>query len=414
MYLITIHVPIYVRGKECLLATDWKRSLELLRDSLGGRFGKIWIVAPSLPADLKTDQALEPVNSEAEDIYLVPSFPLNTRARDYWKTHRHQWSADVNRHAVGATVVHSGFDDCYRPMSWMGLKHGIRHDKPTIFVQDTDHVGSIEAAIPGLPLRDRPERWAYKSLYERCVRECVSQASLSLLKGQDLMRRYGTYAKNAKNFHDTSYFSQEIISPEVPDQRLFSLMMEDRPLRFVYCGRLEARKGVDHSVRAIARARQLGANVTLDIIGDGAERGALTSLVSEYGAGPYVKFLGQRAYNQNLLRDLSGYDALLFTPKCEDTPRMIFDGYSAGLPLVGYTIPYVQERDREDHTVIGSPVNDVEALASTLCSLDSTPSRLIPVTKAAQSVAHHHSADAWYKRRADWTFEAVGSYRKRR
>jgi hypothetical protein len=41
MYLIPIHVPIFVRDGRAFIGTEWKRSLELLRDSFGGRFGPL-------------------------------------------------------------------------------------------------------------------------------------------------------------------------------------------------------------------------------------------------------------------------------------------------------------------------------------------------------------------------------------
>ena len=48
MYLVPIHVPIFVRGSELLLSTDWRRSLLLLRDSFNGRYGRLRVVAPSI------------------------------------------------------------------------------------------------------------------------------------------------------------------------------------------------------------------------------------------------------------------------------------------------------------------------------------------------------------------------------
>lgn len=412
MYLITIHVPIYVSGNTHLLATDWKRSLELLRDSLDDRFGNVYVAAPSLRASRSTDQALE-VISQREGIITVPSFPLDTRARQYWLRYRNQWLWDVNRLAPGASVVHAGFDDCYRPISWLGFQLGVRHDKPTVFVQDVDHVSKIEAGMGATPLRKRPERYVYKSLYEYHCREGVRKASLSLLKGGDLVKRYGRYAKNPQNFHDTSYFTHEIVAFDDIAARNHSYA-QGRPLRLVYCGRLAERKGVDHSIAAIARARELGAAVTLDIFGDGAERPKLEAQVASAGLQQAVRFHGQRQYGAQLLKDLSHYDALLFTPECEDTARMIFDGYAAGLPLIGYATPYIQERAQEDGTTIVSAVNDINELARTLYRITQNRAELCGLAANVQAAARYHSADAWYRRRAEMTFEAVANYRSRR
>src|SRR5262245_5076380 len=139
MYFIPIRVPIYVRGSERLLATDWKRSLLLLRDSLGGRYGRIRITAPVVDALSSTpDQVLEPV-SHADEIDLHPSFPLHTRARAFWSKHVRTWHRDVARHIGEADVVHTGLCDVYRPMMFMAFLMAHRAGKPTVFVQDTDH-----------------------------------------------------------------------------------------------------------------------------------------------------------------------------------------------------------------------------------------------------------------------------------
>jgi glycosyltransferase involved in cell wall biosynthesis len=334
MYLVTIHVPIYVRGGERLLATDWKRSLLLLRDSFDGRFGRIQVVAPSLDAlEVTPDQPLEAVRPD-DELDLFPSFPLNTRAREFWSRHVHTWRRDIAQHLVDADVVHAGFCDVYRPMNFIGFNMGRLADKPTVFVQDTDQVLQMTELLGDAPLRERAKVHTYCTLYERSVRFGVARASLSLLKGHALHARYGRYAKNAKNFHDTSFLTSEVVSAERLTRRIASLLEQPRSMRLVYCGRLEARKGLDESIGALMRARSQGARVTLDIIGDGAQRSALERQAANLGAGDAVRFLGMRRYGPELLSDLAEYDALLFTPIAEDTPRFLFDGYAGGRPVV--------------------------------------------------------------------------------
>ena len=410
MYLIPIHVPIYVSGNTHLLATDWKRSLELLRDSLQDRYCDIVVVAPRLSAARETDQALEVV-SPSEGIITVPSFPFDTRARQYWLRYRAQWRRHVDWFAAKASVVHSGFDDCYRPMSWLGFQLGVRHNKPTVFVQDVDHVGAIESRLKAERWSRRPERFLYKSLYERRCRAGVAAASLSLLKGGALMQRYGEHAKNPHCFHDTSYLSSEIVPAEVVTARHWRCHF-GFTLRLVYCGRLDEGKGVADSITAIHQARQRGAMVSLDIIGDGPDRDALKSKVETLGVWQHVRFHGQRPYGPELLRLLAEYDALLFTSKREDTPRMIFDGYAAGLPVVGYAIPYLLERAKEENAAVLTPRDDIEALTQTLCRLDKDRAALVNLAPNVSTAAKYHAADIWYKRRAELTFEAVENHHK--
>jgi glycosyltransferase involved in cell wall biosynthesis len=411
MYLVPIHVPIFVYRSELLLSTDWRRSLLLLRDSFNGRYGRLQVVAPSVEVDSKeNDQLLEPLQPN-DEIDLFPSFPYNTRAREFWPKNLQIWRRDVAVHIPAAEVVHTGFCDVYRPVVFTGFLLARQANKPTVFVQDTDHVLQMTELTHGKPLPARLKAKAYTTAYEQAVRYGVARASLSLLKGQALIDRYGRFAKNARNFHDTSFFSDELVDETRLERRLQSLLTEERALRLVYCGRLERRKGLHESIDAIATARARGTRVTFDVIGDGAVRQELEKQVDRLGLRESVRFLGLRTYGRELLSDLAEYDAVFFTPTAEDTPRMIFDGYSAGLPLIGYEIAYVVERKREDGaaaTCERSPL----AAAQLLGELDRDRPRLAALSRKAREAAIYHSADAWYRRRADWTNEAVERHRR--
>ncbi len=410
MYLLTMPVPIYVQGGERLLATDWRRSLLLLRDSFDGRFGRIQVVAPALDARGSHDQSLEPM-SDSDDIELYPSFRADNSLPEFWQKDVRIWYRDVASLVAHADVVHCGFCDVYRPLDYIGYLCALRADKPTVFVQDTDQVLQEAELNRDAPLPRRLLSFGYSEIYEKCVQFGVRHASLSLLKGRALLARYASHARNAHNFHDTSYLSREVVPMARLEQRTQSLLKEPRPVRLVYCGRLEARKGVDQSIAAVAHARAEGARVTFDIIGDGAERAALERKVASLKVGDGVRFLGRRTYGAQLLSDLASYDALLFTPLAEDTPRMIFDGYAAGLPLVAYGIEYVREREVEDGAARSVPTRDVSALAGLLCNLDRDRGQLAKLALRAHEAALYHAADAWYRRRAEWTYEAAAKYR---
>lgn len=409
MYLVPIQVPIFVDGERRLVTTDWKRSLLLLRDSLAGRFGDLGLAAPTLPASGPTPQTLVPIEP-GDTIRVFPSFDARVRARQYWTRERSRWKGLLASLMPGARVVHAGFDEVYRPIAYEGFKMGLRHGKPTVFVQDTDVVLQRRELMVGGGLKARARCTVECRIMDRCMRFGVSRASLSLLKGGTLSARYERFARNLKVFEDTSYATSEIVPRETIEARLTTLG-HARPLRFVYVGRLEARKGVDHSIRAIADAASRGANVAFDIIGDGGERASLEQLSRGLGAEARVRFLGKRAYGPALLRELASYDALLFTPLAEDTPRMIFDGYAAGLPIVGYGIEYVKHRSAMERAAIVAPALDVDALGREIAVIDAARvARLVEATRRACDAAPGHSADAWYAKRAEWTFEAVARH----
>jgi glycosyltransferase involved in cell wall biosynthesis len=406
MYLVPIQVPIYLDGERKLVTTEWHRSLLLLRDSFGGRFGDVVVAAPTLPAkSASAEQALIDV-PDADGLKLFPSFDKRCRARRFWLSERARWKADLASLAADARVVHAGVDDVYRPIAFEGFRTGLRFGKPTVFVQDTDNVIQQRELSADKGAARRARVRAYLWIYERMCRWGVARADLSLLKGTALIRRYGRFAKNAKEFHDTSFALADIVSEEQLERRL-STLNQPRALRLVYCGRLTGRKGVDRSLQIVGGAKARGAEIEFDIIGDGAERGRLESLSQSLGLTDRVRFHGSVPYDGDLLKRLAEYDGLLFTPTAEDTPRMIFDGYAAGLPLIGFDIDYVRERDAQEHATCLLPRDQIDKSAAALAAIGQNRGHLAELSRSARMSADYHASENWYRRRAEWTIEAV-------
>jgi len=412
MYLLPIPAPIFVDGERRLVTTDWKRSLELLRDSLGGRYGHLVVLAPSLPAArAATAPLLETLDERRDGIALCASVPADVRTRHYWAEHHRVWRAQAEELVARAEVVHAGADNLFKPLMTTAWRLAVERRVPTVFVQDTDIVLQERELAGTAPLRRLRAR-LYGSLYERVVRDGVARASLSLLKGRDLVARYGRYGANVREFHDTSHLSSHVVSDTVVAARR-ERAARGEPLRFVYCGRFVARKGLSTSIDGLARARACGADVELHLVGDGEQRAALEHQVAGLGLAAHVHFHGPAVYGPELIARLAAYDALLFTPSAEDTPRMIFDGYAAGLPLVATDIAYARERAEAESAAVLLPRHDEARAVATLVELARDRARLLGLAAAALAAGRHHAADAWYARRAQWTFDAVARARSR-
>lgn len=406
MYLIFIHVTIYKHGSDCFVTTEWKRSLVLLRDSIRPHFQRIALLSPSLPVTSSQEQVLEPLSEEDDGILPIPSFDLRCKARAYWMTERNRWLADAPEQIAQSRIVHAGLDDVYRPIMYDEFREGVRQGKTTIFVPDTDIAERMRGEARDSTWRRRPKLLAYAFAFERMTVHGVRTASLSFLKGSELIRHYGPYARNAKIIQDTSHLSHEIVSADLVAHR-FAALEQGRPLRLVYCGRLVPRKGIGPAIEIVAGARRQGVDVTFDIIGGGEQAEELERQVDQLGLRDHVEFLGKWKYGPELLARLADYDALLFTPPIEDTPRMIFDGYAAGLPLIGWDINYIKERSESEGATWILPLGDITGSVARLVELARDRPRLWQLTQAALQGAEYHAADHWYQRRAEWTLEAM-------
>jgi glycosyltransferase involved in cell wall biosynthesis len=407
-YCIVLHVPVYVDDEgTTYVISSWQRALYLLRDSFKDHFDQFLVVAPYIRMMADEPDIMAIGGPQNDSFTIVPSIPRIGTKKAYWfGGQRKKWLHDVGAALSISQVAHTGMSDLYRPINYDALKSAILHDITTVFTRDTDESGRMQTAIEQAHGLRKVEKLIYKNRYWHAMITAVQGADLSLLKGQDLMELYSSYARNAKMHHDTSFVTEEILDQDTLDARVRGFLQRDRPVKYVYCGRMVARKGCDHSIQIIAAAQQMGADVRLDFIGDGPDRQKLENLVRTLKAEKFVRFLGSMAYNDNLLRKLSSYDALLFTPLSEDTPRMIFDGYAAGLPLVAYDIPYVQERANEEGTTVLLPFKDVNGSAHIIKEINSNRNQLAALALSARKAAVYHAADVWYRRRADWTMEA--------
>lgn len=407
MYTVIIGVPFRPgRSGVAEVASDWAESLLLLRDSLRGRFGPITVAAPRMPPGdgLITEQVSRELAERADGIRFVALGDTRWRARHFWRNCA-EIRGRCDRLAASSDVVHAGISNLWQPYSYFGFRAGYCAGRCTVFVQDGD---AIQRAVDLTRSSSTWVQWKttlYNRLYYEMVRRAVACADLSLLKGRQLHLRYGRFAKNAKNFYNTSFRKCDIIPARELSAKCADLLSGGL-LRCLCLGRLASYKGIDHGIRAVDRAVRQGARIQFDIIGGGPDEGRLRALVAEIGAEQHVRFLGLRPYGAVLLQEIRKYHILLFTSLAEETPRSVFDGLAAGCGLVAFKLPYTQQLiDEFGHGRIVSR-GSVEEFAGCLCELHRDRNLVVRWMRKAAHTAVVNSAEVWYQRRAEWTVEA--------
>jgi glycosyltransferase involved in cell wall biosynthesis len=103
------------------------------------------------------------------------------------------------------------------------------------------------------------------------------------------------------------------------------------PLRLLWAGRLEPRKGLLLGLEAFARCR---ADVRLSVAGDGPQLDAAKALVAARGLADRVNFLGKLPYDA-MQRAFDDADAFLFTSLRDRFGTIVLEAMSHGLPVIG-------------------------------------------------------------------------------
>ena len=170
--------------------------------------------------------------------------------------------------------------------------------------------------------------------------------------------------------------------------------------QFLCIGRLVEKKAHGDAIRAIGHARKMGADVTLDIIGEGEQRQSLEALIRAEGLADAVRLRGRLPHGR-VKQMLRASDAFVLASRTasngdkEGVPNVLKEAQLTGLPVVSTrhagipdVVPEANHRwlvDEGDWRTLGKRIYELSR-----CDLD----ELEAMTKRArQHVEHHFSHD---------------------
>lgn len=167
---------------------------------------------------------------------------------------------------------------------------------------------------------------------------------------------------------------------------------KDKTLRIVSVGRLIEFKGFHHLIAAVARARELGSTVHLDLMGDGPWRECLEQQVAELNLQQQVTFHG--SVTIDAMRACYARSDAFALACIEDSkgamdvfPTVITEAMLSSLPVVSCRIAGVPEQVLDGVTGFVTAPADEEALAVALHRLASEPGLAVRMGKAGREHA---------------------------
>lgn len=162
---------------------------------------------------------------------------------------------------------------------------------------------------------------------------------------------------------------------------------------FLFLGRLKRYKGVEFALRAVAEARQVRADVTLDICGQGDDRARLEGRAATLGLGDAVRFRGfvSEDEKRRLLRQAW---AVVFPSPKEGWGITNVEAAACGTPALASDSPGLRESVRHGATGYLVPHGDARALADRMLALAADAALVERLGRAARAFAEGLSWDA--------------------
>ena len=150
------------------------------------------------------------------------------------------------------------------------------------------------------------------------------------------------------------------------------------PVRVVTVGRLTEKKGIEYSIRAVAKVRERYPKLHYDIIGDGPLRSHLEELIDELGVGDIVVLHGARDTNyvREIMRDAQLFMLSSVTAESGDVEGqglVLQEAQASGLPVLATDHNGFPESIVPNKSGFLVPERDSESLADRLMYLIEHP-----------------------------------------
>jgi glycosyltransferase involved in cell wall biosynthesis len=324
--------------------------LHVMRSPVGGLFRHVADLAAAQAAlghrvGIVADATTGAARAESILAALAPALSLGvTRIA----MSRHLGWSDVAACRQVATYAASCTADVVHGHGAKGGAYARLTGGPAIRVY-TPHGGSLHYS------RGSPLGLLYLSL-ERFL---MSRTELFLFEsayGRDVFReRIGDPGERARVVHNGVTESE--FTPVVPDADATDLL---------FVGELRMLKGIDVLMEAVALLSARGLPVSLSIVGDGPDAGALRARAEALGLSGRTRFLGVLP-----ARTAFAKGRILVVPsRAESLPYIVLEAAAAGMPLIATAVGGIGEIFGPDAGALVAPAN-AAALADAIATMRS-------------------------------------------
>ena len=171
--------------------------------------------------------------------------------------------------------------------------------------------------------------------------------------------------------------------------RPYTRTRADQPFHILCVGRLSPAKGQQLLIEAVARLRNMGRPVSLDIVGGGVNMAVLQSLVQQHGLAEVVTLSGP--INQDrILEHYQRADCFAMASFAEGVPVVLMEAMSMQIPCVTSHITGIPELITHEENGLLTPPSNVDGLVEQLDRLIADPALARRLGEAARTQVQQH------------------------
>ena len=297
--------------------------------------------------------------------------------------------------AIGAArFVHAGVAGWPIPEAWILV--------PLLALRKRPLYLNVESAfwrlVPGErpTLRRRLRAWLSEQLNRACMERCDFAMFTHEGYRGSLMPRH----PERGHVGEASWIDDaDVLSPADAHAGAERRRHRAGPLRLVFAGRLTREKGVELLLNAAAQAAHAGAWFELDLFGDGPLAAACAETIRTQGLAASVRMRGTLPYGASFFAALREFDALLVPTLSDEQPRIVFDAYAQGLPVVASRTDGLIQCVLDGVTGLLVSRDDVAAWRAAIVDLAARPAALADMSLACVERARGLTHEQMHRKR---------------
>jgi glycosyltransferase involved in cell wall biosynthesis len=396
--LIVLPVPFRLIDGELLFEEQACNGLNRWAES----FARVAVAAPIIPEDISVRIGFnwKPLSTlqAKEQLSFIPlpwAFGLGPFARHYIPARKRLRSAIAQHRylqfAIGGLVGDWAAVACLEAIA-QGRRFAIHTDR----VEDQVLLEVSKGQCFPRRMRAKILAALMRSYHIRLIKSC----SLGLWHGSDCYQTYSPYCRESHVIHDVHLGPEDGIDIQMLNAKMTDVETASS-LSICYAGRLDPMKAPLDWLKAIAVARDLGANVKATWFGEGILRAEAEVEMKRLRLDGTVQFPGFLGSHPKLLEALRSSHMMVFTHVTPESPRCLLEALISGTPIVGYQSEY----SRDLTAVLGGgslvPMHHWEALGRRIADLAADRSKLKGLIRDAAKNGERFNDRAVFSERSD-------------
>ena len=240
-------------------------------------------------------------------------------------------------------------------------------------------------------------RWEEKQ--ERKQLNAIALADGLQCNGTPTYNIYKNLCPDTLLFFDTRITEQMLVTPEELEKRTQSLM-DNKPLRLVFSGRLNKMKGADHLLDVAQELKQLKIPFELSISGRGDLEKIMHQRIAAEGLSSYVKMLGVPDFNTVFFPLVkASIDLFICCHRQGDPSCTYIETMSCGVPIVGYANEAFEGIVGQSKAGWLVEMNQPKLLAKKIAELNLQRAEIKKMSQKAIDFARKHTFEKTYNAR---------------